>query len=76
MDVEEAALTPGDINNDGTINSVDASLILVHLSLTGLDKPSEFTEAQIKAPDYNGDGLLDAADASAVLVYAAHEGLN
>ncbi|MBQ8080050.1 MAG: hypothetical protein IJ236_08870 [Oscillospiraceae bacterium] len=76
MDVEEAALTPGDINNDGTINSVDASLILVHLSLTGLDKPSEFTEAQIKAADYNGDGILDAADASAVLVYAAHEGLN
>ena len=76
IEVEEAELTPGDVNNDGTINSVDASLILVHLSLTGLDKPSEFTEAQIKAADYNGDGILDAADASAVLVYAAHEGLN
>lgn len=62
----------GDINGDGKINPVDASLILVkfaELSAPDAETPSE---ALIKEFDINGDGRITAVDASLILAYCAN----
>lgn len=57
----------GDINNDGFVDSADASLILV-MNADG----EELTDEQMAAGDVNGDGLVDPVDASLILVYNAY----
>jgi hypothetical protein len=60
----------GDINGDGKITAVDASLVLVeYTKLT--DGSGDFDERQKKAADVNGDGKITATDASAILIYYA-----
>lgn len=59
----------GDANNDGRIDSVDASEILrlfAYLSTGGAS-----TENDKKICDINNDGRIDSVDASAVLAYYA-----
>jgi len=61
----------GDINGDGKINPVDASLILVkfaELSASDAETPSD---AIIKKYDINEDGRITAVDASLILAYCA-----
>lgn len=56
----------GDVNGDGEINSLDASLVLKYdAGLTSL------TEEQKKAADYNQDGEVNSLDASAMLKHDA-----
>lgn len=62
----------GDINNDGTIDSSDASLILSEYSLIQTGGEPSFSEAQQKTADLNKDGTIDSTDASFVLMYYAH----
>ena len=62
----------GDINGDGKINPVDASLILVkfaELSAPDAETPSD---ELIKRFDINGDGRITAVDASLLLAYCAN----
>ena len=52
----------GDVNNDGTIASEDALMILRHC--LGL---IELTPAQLQRADYNGDGDVNSIDATLIL---------
>lgn len=58
--------TPGDVNNDGSIDPKDAVLVLRHaaalITLSG---------DQLKAADVNGDNTVDPKDAVKILRYAA-----
>lgn len=59
----------GDVNRDGQVNAVDASIILQHYALTSTGLPSKIYEI---AADLNHDGHINAIDASIVLTkYAA-----
>lgn len=59
--------TLGDVNNDGKIDSSDATRVL--LAYAGLVTLSETEE---KAADVNGDGNIDSSDASRILLYYAN----
>lgn len=59
---EKPAITPGDVNNDGSINASDAATILMYsASFTSL------TSAQLEAADMNDDGIVNAVDAALLL---------
>lgn len=66
----------GDINNDGSIDSFDASLVLSMYSQLSSNSEVEFTEEQLKAADVNGDGRIDSADASGILKYYSMASMN
>ena len=61
----------GDVNNDGMVDGVDASLILVHNANATNGEPSPIEEKFLSRADYNGDGLIDPIDASLILIYNA-----
>lgn len=61
------AVTPGDLDNDGTLDIKDMQTIYEYL--TG---QSELTESQQKAADYNGDGVVDVYDLQALYEYVAY----
>lgn len=56
----------GDVNFDGKITAVDASLVLAEIANIAAGTPT-FTPEQFEAADMDGDGKLTAADASAIL---------
>ncbi|MBQ8961512.1 MAG: hypothetical protein IJ071_09940 [Ruminococcus sp.] len=62
----------GDVDNDGLIDSGDASLILLAYAQFSTHGVSQLSEEQKTAADLDGDGLIDATDASTVLVYYAY----
>ena len=64
---EEAPYTLGDVNMDGKIDVIDASVILRYAA--NLDT---LTDTQKAAADVNRDNTIDVIDASAVLRYAAN----
>ena len=66
----------GDVSGDETIDSEDASLVLVAAASLGLDKPSGLSAAAEKSADVNGDGEVNTVDASIILTYAAAQGLS
>ena len=71
MAENNAVWTLGDVNNDGWINAVDSSIVLIeysHLSTHG----GTFTEEQKKVADVNGDGWINAVDASIIVSYYAY----
>lgn len=53
----------GDVNGDGTVNSIDAALVLKYAS--GLD-----VSLNTAAADVTGDGLVNSIDAALILKYA------
>jgi len=55
----------GDVNQDGLLNSVDASLILLHLV-----GKTQLTARQLELADINRDGKVDSADAAQILLIA------
>ena len=62
----------GDVNGDGKVNAVDASVISVEYALLSTDGISDFTDEQNKAGDADGDGKISAIDASYVASYYAY----
>ena len=62
----------GDVNNDGTINAVDASAVLAYYALISTNQESNDDEAKKLAADVNHDGLINAVDASNILAYYAY----
>ena len=62
----------GDINGDGKINPVDASLILVKFAELSAPDSEEASEETVAKYDINGDGRITAVDASLVLAYCAN----
>lgn len=61
----------GDVNKDKTVDSSDASCVLVNYAIIQTGGESELTEIQKKAADVNKDGMMDSSDASKILTYYA-----
>jgi len=67
-------LPAGDPDEDGAVNSKDASAVLRTASQIGAKNKPSLNLAQRKACDVNGDGVVNANDASDILRYAAYIG--
>lgn len=63
--------TLGDVNNDGYINSSDATMVLQEYSALSTGNKSTLTDIQKKAADVNHDGQIDATDATSILMFYA-----
>lgn len=59
----------GDINEDGTIDSSDASLALVEYSALSTGKETTLTAKGSIVADVNKDNTIDSSDASKILLY-------
>lgn len=70
---DDAPILKGDVNFDGLIDAVDASLVLAEISRIAAGEPETFTPEQKIAADVNDDGLIDAVDASLILQLAAEQ---
>lgn len=63
----------GDVNNDGFIDSVDASLVLSEYALLSTENGiGEFTPEQNTIADLNKDGEVNASDATLILMYYSY----
>ena len=62
----------GDVNNDKTINAIDASAVLTYYAKTSTQSDGGLTSVQRRAADVNGDDLINAVDASGILAYYAY----
>lgn len=69
--VTAAEYTLGDVNNDGYVNSSDATDVLREYAALSTGEKSTLTDVQRKAADVNGDGQIDAKDATSILVFYA-----
>lgn len=61
------AAEKGDVNGDGVVDGIDATLILRHYTLIISGADGCIAEPFINYADYNGDGVIDAVDATLVL---------
>lgn len=61
----------GDVNEDGFIDSSDASAVLAEYARTATGNAATFTINQQKAADVNEDSFVDSVDASKILKYYA-----
>lgn len=62
----------GDVNNDGSVDSTDASDVLIEYAAMSTGLYSTMNMIQKKAADVNYDGIIDSSDASAILTYYSH----
>ncbi len=62
-------IVTGDANEDGKVDSADASLVLSEYGLIQTGGRLTFTETQKNAADVNKDGKTDSSDASKILEY-------
>lgn len=62
----------GDVDDDGAINSSDASLVLREYALIATGGAPTFTKVQKIVADVNADGVFDSSDASGILAYYAY----
>lgn len=63
---------PGDINNDGFVDSDDASLILGEYALLSTGNNGEFSDEERTKADTNYDNSINAVDATNTLSYYAY----
>lgn len=61
----------GDVNEDKTVDSSDASKVLAEYASTATGNPASLTSAQALAADVNEDSFVDSSDASKILAYYA-----
>ena len=57
----------GDVNNDGSVDSSDAAMILRQYADVQAGKDGIFTGEQKSVADYNNDGTIDSSDAAIIL---------
>lgn len=62
----------GDVTDDGTINALDASIILMDYAFRSSGKAPFLNTSQMISADVNIDGSVDAIDASLVLGFYAY----
>ena len=68
----EGHIQMGDVNDNGRIDAVDASLVLAEYALTSTGSSGKFRGDQNRAADWNSNGSINAVDASLILAeYAA-----
>jgi hypothetical protein len=61
----------GDVNNDGVVDSNDASMVLEEYAAASTGAAGKFGEREKIAGDINADGIIGSDDASAILGYYA-----
>ncbi|MDE6539201.1 MAG: SH3 domain-containing protein [Ruminococcus sp.] len=66
----------GDVNGDGFINAVDASIVSIEYSLLSTEGTGTFNEHQKRSANVNKDGFIDAVDASMISIYYAELSTN
>ncbi len=68
----EKAYSLGDVDNDGQVNSVDASSVLSYYSKVSTKQDGGYTDSQKLAADVDKDGSINSVDASKILSYYAY----
>lgn len=58
-----------DINDDGTVNSIDSSMVLTAYMNIASGEPSGLTAEQENLADCNRDGIISSKDASLIMAY-------
>jgi Na+-translocating ferredoxin:NAD+ oxidoreductase RNF subunit RnfB len=67
----QAASTKLDVNSDGFIDSVDASMVLKEYAAISSGKDTSFNKTQLHLADYDNNGMIDSVDAAGIMqVYA------
>ncbi len=69
---EAAKATLGDVNEDGTVDSSDASKVLAAYAQKATGGELGLTESQERNADVNMDGAVDSSDASSILGFYAY----
>lgn len=69
---EPGRATLGDLNADGFVDAIDASMTLAAYANISTEKDSGLDDEQYEAADANYDGFVDAVDASLMLSYYAY----
>ena len=67
MNQDSAPILKGDVNFDGVIDAVDASLVLAEYAHTQAGGEPTFTPEQFEAADMDDDGHITPSDASEIL---------
>ena len=62
----------GDINDDGLVNSEDASIALEAYSKSSTGADHGLTDMEFEAGDIDKNGIINSTDASYILAYYAH----
>lgn len=62
----------GDVNDDGTVDSRDASMVLSEYALASTGGSPSFSQEQRNRADANSDNIVDSRDASLILSYYAY----
>ncbi len=65
--VFDTPVQKGDVNSDGVIDAVDASLILTSYANQSVENENSVSYLNETIADYDGNGVIDAVDASSVL---------
>lgn len=65
--ISAVTVLKGDVNFDGKVDAVDASMVMNEYTNVQNGGTPTFTDAQKSAADINGDGRIDATDAAAIL---------
>lgn len=69
--IKPQSFTVGDVNGDGMINAVDATMILSMYAELSTGMETTLSEDIKRVSDVNGDGMVNAVDATQVLsIYA------
>lgn len=59
----------GDLNDDGFVDAVDASLVLMHYADLSTNGSGTISTDKTFSADYNDDGIIDSVDATSILIY-------
>lgn len=70
-----SALSKGDLNGDGIVNTADIVAVMVYAAQVGAGLDGELTVEQAKAADVDENGVVDSRDSSYMLSYAAFVGV-
>lgn len=68
----------GDVNGDGIIDPVDATMVLVHYSYASMDGIGTLNDSQKLLADFDGNSIIDVVDATQILIQYSNQsmGLN
>ncbi len=70
--VLEHSFLLGDLNLDGNVNAMDASVLLIAAAKRGAGLETGLTDVQAQAAELNTDGIYNAKDAALILQFAAY----
>jgi hypothetical protein len=65
--IDFANIRHGDVDRNGTVDAIDASMVLTEYANVAIGREASFGDYQRAAADYNQDGSVDALDASLIL---------